>query len=191
MLERQNVYNFSTTWAQDCVFCQCLLRYIWPYWSKLYDEYGFCGIFLKKENQYMLLLKKIPVVFKTFWFSVITFLWCFSKVWQECIFPPHHPLSSCLHPGMCTTCRTFSSPHRHLPQVGIYERSNCISFWENCNKGCEGMTQITAWPKLASHTAPENINWFSDLAKPQERAVEESGSGFLWRVSIRRKQYAW
>lgn len=117
--ETRNVNSSSTVWAQDCMFCQHLFRYTWPYWRKLYDESGFCRIFLKKENQYMLLLIKIPIIFKNLWFSVGTFLWCLFKVWQELIFLPHQFLSSYLHPVMCTTCRTiFPLCPQPLPSPG-------------------------------------------------------------------------
>lgn len=98
----------------------------------------------------------------------------------------------CLHPGVCATCRTISSPLVCLPQVGIYERSGCKSFGQNCTKRYEGTIQIAVWHKLASHTLPAKIHWFFDVAKLQAHQRSQAvGSGLLWRGSIRRKQSAW
>jgi len=46
----KNLYGSSAMRAQDCVFCQCLFRHIWPYQRKSYDKYGFCRIFFKERK---------------------------------------------------------------------------------------------------------------------------------------------
>lgn len=63
----------------------------------------------------MLLLVKIPLVLWNLWLSVNTFLWCFSEVQQQFVFPSCHPLSVPRHVHI---------PQNHLtPPTAAFPRS--------------------------------------------------------------------